>query len=262
VERPGAGGPRGPHRPRPAGADALAAQRRGGRDRPAVARPLEPALPTNIDVTELAPEVRAELRSLPAPIAERVAAHLVAAARFLTDEPERARAHASYARAVGSRIAAVREAAGITAYLVGDYAAARAELRAARRMTGRPDHLPLLADCERGLGHPERAIALAREPDAEQLDRAARIELRIVESGARRDLGEYAAAVSVLAGPELEPASVQPWTLRLWYAYADALLAAGRPDEAREWFAATAGADEDGETDAEERVAALDDEPA
>ncbi|MHB2024922.1 MAG: hypothetical protein ACYCO3_16645, partial [Mycobacteriales bacterium] len=211
---------------------------------------------------QLDPDTRTELRSLPESLAETVARHLVAAGRFLDEEPQRARAHAAYARFVASRIAAVREAAGITAYLVGEYAEALAELRAVRRMTGRADHLAVMADCERGLGRPERALALARDPAGKTLDEAGRVELAIVESGARRDLGEFAAAVVTLQVPQLHRNSVEPWTPRLWYAYADALLAAGRVHEAREWFAATAGIDDLEETDAAERLAGFTDEPA
>ena len=39
----------------------------------------------------------------------------------------------------------------------------------------------------------------------------------------------------------------------MWYAYADALAELGRNEEARAWFAAVAGLDED-ETDAAERA--------
>ena len=45
---------------------------------------------------------------------------------------------------------------------------------------------------------------------------------------------------------------------RLFYAYADALLAAGREQEARDWFARAAEADTGGETDAAERLDELD----
>jgi hypothetical protein len=51
---------------------------------------------------------------------------------------------------------------------------------------------------------------------------------------------------------------VQAWTARLRYAYADALLAAGRDGEAREWFAKAVEADRDGSTDASDRLAELD----
>lgn len=202
-------------------------------------------------------DARAELRSLPASLADKVATHLVAAGHLLDEDPQRARDHAWYARSLAPRLAVVREAAGITAYRAGDYSAALAELRAVRRMTGDPSHLPVLADAERGLGRPDRALALARDPDVRRLDPAARVELAIVASGARRDRGEHEAAVVALQGAALDSDRLQPWTMRLWYAYAEALLDAGRTAEARRWFESVAAIDEAGDTDAEERLAAI-----
>ena len=49
----------------------------------------------------------------------------------------------------------------------------------------------------------------------------------------------------------------RPGSVRLWYAYADALQAAGRKDDAARWFAASAALDTTGETDAAERAAEL-----
>lgn len=82
--------------------------------------------------------------------------------------------------------------------------------------------------------------------------------MRLVAAGARRDQGQLEAAIVTLQSPELASSSVQPWTARLRYAYADALLAAGREDEAREWFGKTLEADKDGSTDASDRLAELD----
>jgi tetratricopeptide (TPR) repeat protein len=217
----------------------------------------EPELPADLPEAELDRAARAELRSLPDTLAERVAAHLLAAGLLLDEDPSRSHAHAWYARSLAPRLALVREAAGLTAYRTGDYAAALGELRAVRRMTGDPSHLPILADCERGLGRPERALALARDPEVARLDPPARVELAIVVSGARRDRGEHDAAVVSLQGPALDSDRLQPWTARLWYAYADALLGAGRREEALRWFESVAAVDDEGETDAEERVAAL-----
>ncbi len=145
----------------------------------------------------------------------------------------------------------------MTAYYCGDYAQALSELRAVRRMTGDPSYLPMMADSERGLGRAERALELLADPAASRLDPAGRVELSIVASGARRDLGQPDAAVLALQGPALDSATVEPWTARLWYAYADALLDAGRTDDARRWFASVAAIDEDEETDAEQRLAEL-----
>jgi tetratricopeptide (TPR) repeat protein len=125
-------------------------------------------------------------------------------------------------------------------------------------MTGRDDYLPLMADSERALGRLDRALALVREANHAGLDRATQIELRIVESGIRRDQGLPDAAVLALQVPELTSGRLRPWSARLFYAYADALLAAGRADEARDAFARAAEADPDGETDAADRLDELD----
>jgi tetratricopeptide (TPR) repeat protein len=198
-----------------------------------------------------------ELRSLPKDLADRVAVHLAAAGLLVDDEPELAHRHAAEARRLAGRIAAVREAAGLTAYAAGEYGAALTDLRAARRLADNPDVLPVMADCERGLGRPERALELAQHPDVRRLDRAGRVELLIVIAGARRDMGQVDAAVLTLETPELRSGDVAEWTPRLWYAYADALLAAGRKAEAADWFRATAAIDDDEVTDAADRAAAL-----
>jgi hypothetical protein len=155
----------------------------------------------------------------------------------------------------------VREAAGIAAYHAGEWTEALGELRAARRMGGGPGHLAVMADIERALGRPERAIDLARGPESRELSRAEAIELAIVAAGARRDLGELDAAVVGLQLPELDPAHREPWSARLFYAYADNLAAAGREAEAVQWFVHAADADDTGETDAAARLAQLTGEP-
>lgn len=206
---------------------------------------------------ELAREVRDELRELPERAATSIARHLVMAGRLLDDAPEEAYVHAAAAQQMGPRIGATREALGLAAYRTGRYAEALTELRTARRMSGSSAHLPVLADAERGLGRPERAIALAGGPEARSLDRDAQLELRIVAAGARRDLGQPDAAVVTLQVPELRSVQATPGLVRLRYAYADALLAAGRGDEAEAWFARAAESDLEGETDAGERLAEL-----
>lgn len=216
-----------------------------------------PPLPRDAAASALDPEVRRDLRGLHRDTAEEVARHLVAAGRLVDTDPQRALAHARYARSRASRIAVVREAAGIAAYHAGEWAEALAELRAARRMGGGPGHLAVMADIERALGRPERAIELARGPEAKELSTAEAVELAIVAAGARRDLGEVEAAVVALQIPELDPRRREPWSARLFYAYADNLLAAGRRTEALHWFVRAADADAEGETDARERVAEL-----
>ena len=125
-------------------------------------------------------------------------------------------------------------------------------------MTGKQTHLAELADCERALGRPERAIDLFRGADQATLEKAGAIELLIVAAGARGDLGQHDAAVAMLQVKELTAEADADWAARLRYAYADALLAAGRREEAREWFSRAAAADDDEITDAAERLLELD----
>lgn len=219
--------------------------------------PLEPPLPEDVVFADLDKPVRAQLRSLSKANAEMVGRHLVMAGRLLFEDPETAYAHAMAAQRRAGRVAVVREAVGVAAYHCGLWAEALGELRAARRMSGSSHLLPLMADAERGLGRPERALELAVSPEAATLSTAERVDLAIVVSGARRDLEQASAAVLALQIPELTAPATHAFTPRLRYAYADALLEAGREDEALTWFARAAEADLDDETDAEERLAQL-----
>jgi tetratricopeptide (TPR) repeat protein len=198
------------------------------------------------------------LTTLRAEAAESAAMHLVMVARLLDEDPEGAYAHAEAARRHGPRVAVIREALGIAAYHAGKYAEALAELRAARRISGNQEHWPLMADCERALGHPEKALQMAAAPEVAQLTRAARVEMRIVAAGARADLGQLDAAVVTLQSPELGDTKPSDWAARLRYAYAAALEAVGRHEEARTWFERAAEADPEGLTDAAERLAEMD----
>jgi tetratricopeptide (TPR) repeat protein len=159
---------------------------------------------------------------------------------------------------IAARIGVVREVTGIAAYRSGRWAEALAELRAAKRLSGRGDYLPLIADSERALGRLDRALELVHSDEAKRLPRAAQIELRIVESGIRRDQGLADAGVLALQVPELNDGRVRPWSARLFYAYGDALLDAKRPQEAREAFSRAVIADENEETDALSRMDQLD----
>src|SRR6185503_1510948 len=216
-----------------------------------------PTIPPEIEAKQLSPEIRGELTTLDRATADVVARHLVAAGELLDDDPEAALAHARAARARSGRIAAVREAVGLAAYHCGDWAQALAELRAARRMGSKSALLPLIADCERGVGRPERAIELARSPEAAALTGDDADELRIVAAGARAELGQLEQALAVLSSPAPDPTRPGQTAARLFYASAEALLALGRNDEALQWFLNAASADVEGVTDAEERITEL-----
>ena len=216
--------------------------------------------PTDPEVTgrELDDDVRSELSTLRGGAAGAVARHLVMAGRLIDDDPALAYEHALAARRRAARVGVVREAAGVAAYAAGRYSDALSELRAARRITGSPEYLPMMADSERGLGRPRRALDLAADPAVAGLDIAGRIEMLIVAAGARRDLGQLEAAAVSLQIPELRSRFQRPWVARLRYAYADALAALGRVEEARHWFVKAAEADHDEETEALDRIAELD----
>ncbi|NON71174.1 hypothetical protein HO111_11705 [Corynebacterium ulcerans] len=215
----------------------------------------EPDLPDDIDVRDLDPMVLQDLKVLAKDNANAVAKHMImAAATWMADDAQLALKHARAAKDRAGRIAVVRETCGIAAYHAGEWKEALAELRAARRMSGGPGLIAVMADCERGLGRPEKAIELARDEDPASLDPETRIELAIVVAGARLDLGQPDSAVVILQRENPDAAATGLGAVRLSYAYADALLAAGRKDDAREWFAIAEKQDVDGYTDASERL--------
>ena len=216
-----------------------------------------PEIPEEITGKELDRSVQAQLKGLPEKLALRVARHLAAAGLLIDEDPETAYKHTLAARARAARLAVVREACGEAAYAAGEYAEALAELRAAKRMNGASAYLPIMADCERALGRPDRALTLAKSPAVANFEPEAKAEMTIVEAGARRDLGELDAALRTLEFAPLTSRSRAPWVVRLRYAYADTLEAAGRLEDALTWFHRTAGIDGDEITDAMERAEAL-----
>ena len=219
------------------------------------------SLPADAEASELDWEVRKELLTLSKGLSELVGRHLVMVARLLDEDPRLALEHARFARGKAGRVSAVREAAGLAAYRAGEWSEALADLRAARRLGCDPGRLAVLADCERALGRPERALEIARSSEAAQLGPDEAVELRIVAAGARRDLGQFDAAVVALRGPDLDTPGEEPWRARLRYAYADNLLAAGREEEAITWFLAAADVDAEEATDAAERAVELSERP-
>lgn len=216
-----------------------------------------PELPEEITGQELDRAVAAQLKGLPEKLAARVGRHLAAAGMLVDDDPETAYQHTLAARARAPRLAVVREAAGEAAYAAGHYAEALADLRAAKRMNGATAYLPIMADCHRALGKPEEALKLAKSPSVANFAPEAKAEMTIVEAGARRDLGQFDAALRTLELAPLQSQNRAPWVVRLRYAYADILEAAGREQDALAWFHRTDAIDGGGLTDAAERAAAL-----
>ena len=218
-------------------------------------RIVEPLIPDEVTGEELEKTARAELLSLSADNAKVVARHLVCVNIFIDSDPERAHLHGMAAAHHAGRLAVARETAGYAAYRAGKYEIALRELRAAHRISGDVSMWPVMADCERGLNRPMKALEMAGSPEVSKLEKAQEIEMRIVAAGARRDLKEIDAAVITLTCKDLKTENAD-WSVRLRYAYADALAAAGRDKEAREWFAKCASLDVDDTTDAQERALA------
>ena len=212
----------------------------------------DPIIPEGITGEELDKVTRGDLLTLSAENAKIVSQHLACVHAFADSEPETAHEHAQAAVRHAGRVAVVRETAGYAAYRVGKFDIAIKDLKAAFRINGDVSIWPVLADCERGLGRPRKALELAGAPEAKKLQKEQAVELRIVAAGARRDLGELDAAVVTLQTNDLNTEN-DSWAIRLRYAYADALEAAGRKEEALKWFKKCADLDFDESTDAAER---------
>ncbi|QUW19526.1 hypothetical protein [Agrococcus sp. Marseille-Q4369] len=195
-----------------------------------------PHLPDDVAPEDLDIGARAQLKTLTKENAELVAKHMAMASRLIDEDPELAHQHALAASRRAGRIGVVRETLAITAYQLGDFALALRELRTYRRITGRDDQLPLMADCERGLGRPEKALELARSVDASTLETPVRVELAIVKSGARLDLGQKEAALEELRIPELRKDKAFDYSPALFASFGGVLEELGRDEEAAEWF--------------------------
>jgi len=216
-----------------------------------------PDLPEEVSGQELDRSITAQLKGLPEKLAARVARHLAAAGMLVDEDPETAYQHTMAARARAPRLAIVREATGEAAYAAGHYAEALAELRAAKRMNGATAYLPMMADCHRALGNPAQALKLSKSPSVANFEPESKAEMTLVEAGARRDMGQLDAALRTLELAPLTSNSRAQWVVRLRYAYADTLEAAGRGNDALAWFHRTQAIDSDEITDAAERADVL-----
>ena len=200
-----------------------------------VERKRSPLIPDEIVATDLDISVRAQLKTLTAENAEKVARHLAMVHLLLDQDPELAHEHALAAADRAGRLAVVREIVGCTAYAVGDYALALRELLTHKRISGSNEQIALIVDSERGLGRPDRALEVGRGVDRTKLSAASRVNLAIAMSGARLDRGELDLALAELEIAELNPSRVFDYSPALFFAYADVLEDLGRTAEAKKW---------------------------
>ena len=205
--------------------------RRGSRP-PQRARVPEPAVPDNVQATDLEASARRELRALGRANAENVSRHLVMVQRLLSTDPELAYQHARYAASHAGRVAVVRESAGIAAYLAGRYADALRDIRAARRLSGMDMHRAIEADCERGLGRHHQALKVAKEVDPRQLDDLEEAELAMVVSGVRHEMGQDELGLVVVEEAIMMFRGDRETLRRLHSVRADRLEDLGRASEA------------------------------
>ena len=218
------------------------------RERDQRARGNAPVIDDDITGDELGDELNTELRSLPTGLTITVAQHLVMTQRYLEINPELALLHANHAKELAGRFPLVREIVGVAQYVNGNWQEALNDFRAVKRMAVADHLIPLMADCERGLGRPEKAIAFLAEN--RQLTGVDRIEAAIVEAGARSDLEQYEAAQVALKIPALTgfPADQTAYA-RLCFAYASVLTKLNQQAEAQNWYRKADSADP-GATDA------------
>lgn len=215
----------------------------------------EPEIPEHLTADLADRSIHRELRTLSKENAEGVARHLLAVSECLENEDfDRGLAHAQTAVRRAGRVPIVREMLGVVHYRRGEWAKALSEFRTARRMSGSHHLLPLIADTERGLGRPERAIELGQSREVGTLAAAERMELAVVLSGARLDLGQTSAAVQSLREAVHATHDKDVWAARIFYAYADALSADGKNEEAQRFLERAAATDQFHETDAAERL--------
>jgi tetratricopeptide (TPR) repeat protein len=196
----------------------------------------DPDIPESVTAADLDRVARNELKTLEKENADGVARHLAMAANLIEIDPQLAHRHALSAARRAGRIGVVRETLAITAYAIGDFALALRELRTYRRITGRDDELPMMVDCERGLGRPQKALELGRTVAKSSLPVAVQVELSIAMSGARLDLGQLDAALTELEIPQLDPSTAFSYSPALFDAYGIVLEELGRHEEAEQWY--------------------------
>ena len=151
-------------------------------------RPDEPKMPKGIEWRMLTTDDRERLRGLSKEHAENIGLHILAAYTLEESNPELALEHAKWVARQASRIDFARETLAFVAYRQGDYKLALREFRTAFRMNGFLDYLPFIADCERGVGEPKKAIEVAVSDDAKYLRGEAKAEMFLVYAGALGDL--------------------------------------------------------------------------
>ena len=195
-------------------------------------RPGEPKMPKGIEWSMLSTDDRERLRGLSKEHAENIGLHILAAYTLEERDPELALEHAKWVAHQASRIDFARETLAFVAYRQGDYKLALREFRTAFRMNGFLDYLPFIADCERGMGEPKKAIETAMSDDAEYLRGESKAEMFLVYAGALGDLELWNKAIEIVHTLGRSKGLAGEYRMRAVQAEQYFLEQAGRSDEA------------------------------
>lgn len=195
-------------------------------------RPGEPKMPKGIEWSMLSTDDRERLRGLSKEHAENIGLHILAAYTLEERDPELALEHAKWVAHQASRIDFARETLAFVAYRQGDYKLALREFRTAFRMNGFLDYLPFIADCERGMGEPKKAIETAMSDDAKYLRGESKAEMFLVYAGALGDLELWNKAIEIVHALGRSKGLAGEYRMRAVQAEQYFLEQAGRSDEA------------------------------
>lgn len=195
-------------------------------------RPGEPKMPKGIEWSMLSTDDRERLRGLSKEHAENIGLHILAAYTLEERDPELALEHAKWVAHQASRIDFARETLAFVAYRQGDYKLALREFRTAFRMNGFLDYLPFIADCERGMGEPKKAIETAMSDDAKYLRGESKAEIFLVYAGALGDLELWNKAIEIVHTLGRSKGLAGEYRMRAVQAEQYFLEQAGRSDEA------------------------------
>ena len=198
--------------------------------------------PEEIFDMDLDPELRAELESVGG-TSGALAKHLLSVEVLAEDDPEAAYQHALRIRERIPRLALGRQTLCIAAYRTGRYREAIKEEAAYRRTSNKFDLVAIAADSERGLGRPQRALAMVTEFESAGLDADTLTELLIVAGGARQDLGDVDAARIFLQ--KAVRAAKSPMAMARSRFALGQLLIESDPQQARKWLQAASDIDEE-----------------
>lgn len=159
--------------------------------------------------------------------------------------------------ALAPESAAIRELYGLTLYRLGRWRAAIRQLETFNELSGSVDQHPVLADCERALGHHDRVEGLWNELRQGGAGADTLAEGRLVMAGSLADGGRLDDGIALLAASAgkavRHPAERH---VRQWYALADLYERAGDLPRARELFRRVVEVDAE-LSDATDRLAAL-----